>query len=96
MATSQAGPFRRLRPHVPDSFVEVVPHSLHCAYHRRDSAVPRGGYTVRERRDLARGACQLVTDQGPIVNVFDTGIVQVEGQDKAELEAKLAARSRRP
>jgi hypothetical protein len=48
------------------------------------------GYTVREKRDLVEGGSQLLTDQGPIVNILDTGIVRVEGRNKTDLEAKLS------
>jgi hypothetical protein len=54
------------------------------------------GNTVREKRDLVDGGTQLITDQGPTVNIRVTGMVQVEGRDKADLESKLSARQDRP
>jgi predicted nucleotide-binding protein len=49
------------------------------------------GYTVRDTRDLDQGV-QIRTNEGPIVNVYNTGTVQVQGRNKSELEAKLATR----
>jgi hypothetical protein len=54
------------------------------------------GYTVREKRDLAQGGSQLVTDQGPVVNILSGGTVEVEGRDTADLQSKLSAHSHRP
>jgi hypothetical protein len=54
------------------------------------------GYTVREKRDLAEGGSQLVTDQGPVVNILSGGTVEVEGQDEGDLRSKLSTRSRHP
>lgn len=54
-----------------------------------EEQIQQAGYTVKDRRDLAQGGVQFRTDEGPIVNVYNTGTVQVQGRDKAELEAKL-------
>jgi hypothetical protein len=50
------------------------------------------GYTVREVRQLGEGVIQLLTDQGPVVNVLATGTVEVQGRDKPGLESKLTTR----
>jgi len=47
------------------------------------------GYTIKSEQQLAQGGVQLRTNEGPIVNVFDTGTVQCQGRNKVELEALL-------
>lgn len=47
------------------------------------------GYTIKSKQELAQGGVQLRTNEGPIVNVFNTGTVQCQGKNKEELESLL-------
>ena len=54
-----------------------------------EQQIHQAGYTIKDQRELDQGGIQFRTEEGPIVNVYRTGTVQVQGRNKAELEGRL-------